>query len=313
MTCKNMPRSWKLKDIVHKLNSKCEIKPTPGLTGVQQSLKARLVTRIECLIDTIPEDTTDYVLRVRLNGDGTKIGRNLHVINFTFTLPVEARSLSAAGNHTIAILKVPEKYEELFLELSDITREVEELDSIEVNGINFKLEVFLSGDWKFLALILGLDAANSTYSCLWCSKHGACSIEEIIANARLPKSAKRYNCSHRPIFPSIPLDHIVIDTLHLFLRITDLLTNLLIQDIRSQDGIDKRTSPTFRTKATNMVAYEKFLNETCKIPFQWHVSPETKQLKWRDLTGPEKPRLFAKIQIPQLFPSLPHAVAIQEL
>ena len=126
---------------------------------------------------------------------------------------------------------------------------------------------FFSGDWKFLALILGLDAANSTYSCLWCSKHGVRSIEEIIANARLPKSAKRYNCSHRPIFPSIPLDHVVIDTPHLFLRVTDLLTNLLIQDIRSQDGIDKRTSPTFRTKATNMVTYEKFLMKHAESHF----------------------------------------------
>ena len=77
---------------------------------------------------------------MRLNDDSTKIGRNLHENNFTFTLPVEARSLSAAENHTIAILKIPEKYKELLLELSDITREVEELDSIEVNGINFKLE-----------------------------------------------------------------------------------------------------------------------------------------------------------------------------
>lgn len=37
-----------------------------------------------------------------------------------------------------------------------------------------------------------------------------------------------------------------------------------------------------------------------KLPFQWYVNPETKQLKWRDLTGPEKLRLFSTIHIPQL-------------
>jgi len=79
---------------------------------------------------------------VKLSGDGTKIGNNLHVINFTFVLPDEERSLSAAGNHTIAILKIPEAYEELLLGLSDIAREVEQLNCIEVNGINFKLEFF---------------------------------------------------------------------------------------------------------------------------------------------------------------------------
>ena len=128
-----------------------------------------------------------------------------------------------------------------------VTHEVEQLDCIEVNGINFKLEVFLSGDWKFLALILGLDAANSNHSCLWCKcpskerhdlikmwsltdrKHGARWIEEIIAKFSLPKSVERYNCSHRPVFPSIPIDH-VMDTLHLFLRITDLLTKLTCSD-----------------------------------------------------------------------------------
>ena len=163
MVCKDMPRSWKLKDVVQKLNSKSEIKPTPGYTGVQQSLRTRLTRRIECLIETVPIHSTDHVLRVKLSGDGTKIGKNLHVINFTFVLPDEEQSLSAAGNHTIAILKIPEAYEEL-LGLSDIAREVEQLNCIEVNGINFKLEFFLSGDWKFLALVLGLDAANSNHS-----------------------------------------------------------------------------------------------------------------------------------------------------
>ena len=69
MACKDMPRSWKLKDVVQKLNSESEIKPAPGLTGVQQSLKTRLIKRIERLIDTIPKEATDRVLRVKLSGD----------------------------------------------------------------------------------------------------------------------------------------------------------------------------------------------------------------------------------------------------
>ena len=135
------PRSWKLKYVVQKLNSKSEIKPTSGYTGVQQSLTTRLTSRIECLIETIPKDSTDCVLRVKPCGDTTKIGKNLHEINFTFVLPDEEQSLPAAGNHTIAILKIPEAYEVL-LGLSDIAHEVKQLDCMEVNGINFKLEFF---------------------------------------------------------------------------------------------------------------------------------------------------------------------------
>ena len=70
---------------------------------------------------------------------------------------------------------------------------------------------------------------------------GAITIDEIKHFAALPKSRKRYNYSRNPIFDFIPIDHVIIDTLHLFLRISDLLINLLIQELRRQDGIEKST------------------------------------------------------------------------
>ena len=47
-----------------------------------------------------------------------------------------------------------------------------------------------------------------------------------------------------------------------------------------------------------------------KIPFRWTIC---KKLKWRDLTGPEKIHLFEAIDIPCLFPDVPHGVVIQKL
>lgn len=44
-----------------------------------------------------------------------------------------------------------------------------------------------------------------------------------------------------------------------------------------------------------MATYEKILNDTCKIDFKWFLSKYTEELKWRDLTGPEKLRLFSHI------------------
>ena len=44
-------------------------------------------------------------------GDGTQIGKHLHVINFGSTLlDDEETAYSAAGYHCIAIVKEPEKY-----------------------------------------------------------------------------------------------------------------------------------------------------------------------------------------------------------
>ena len=123
---------------------------------------------------------------------------------------------------------------------------------------------------------------------------------------------KIFGCLKLPIFSSIPIDHIIIDTLHLFLRIADMLINLLIMQLRRQDGIDKqRTLRLDRSKQTHLASYEIFLNEECKIPFRWYTDEQ--KLKYRDLTGPEKHRLFRKMNISTLFPSIPKASDIQEL
>ena len=39
----------------------------------------------------------------------------------------------------------------------------------------------------------------------------------------------------------------------------------------------------------------------------------SKMLKWQDLTGPEKYKVFSTIQIPQTFPSLPQADKVQDI
>ena len=45
---------------------------------------------------------------------------------------------------------------------------------------------------------------------------------------------------HKPAhFPCIPIARVIPDILHLFLRILDVLTNLLISELRRLDGIDK--------------------------------------------------------------------------
>lgn len=53
-------------------------------------------------------------VRVKLSGDGTNIGKRLHVINFTFTLLDEGSvAYGYEGNHTLAVLKEPENYKSL--------------------------------------------------------------------------------------------------------------------------------------------------------------------------------------------------------
>lgn len=115
-------------------------------------------------------------------------------------------------------------------------------------------------------------------------------------------------------FHQIPVDHIIPDVLHLFLRIGDVLIHLLIMELRRLDGIERTTINSLNKElATNVSKYEQFLKEDCKISFHMYVDKDAKVLKWRDLCGPEKLKLFNKIDIPTSFPGIPNATLVQKL
>ena len=83
-------------------------------------------------------------------------------------------------------------------------------------------------------------------------------------------------------------------------------------ELRRQDGIDKqRNFKLDQSKQTHLASYETYLKEDCKISFQWYSDEQ--HLKWRDLTGPEKHRLFCNINISTLFPKIPKCSDIQAL
>ena len=117
----------------------------------------------------------------------------------------------------------------------------------------------------------------------------------------------------RATFSIYTIKRVVIDSLHLFLRITDVLINLLIRDLQIHDSITK-ASDIDRTPSNSCVKiYEEFLNVKCKIRFKWNVDRSSKEITYRDLTGPEKIRLFKGINIVSLFPALSKAGQIGQL
>ena len=76
------------------MNNKWNIHLTPSGNGVQQSISDRLLVRLKALIiKSIPVPTT---LKVKLTGDGTFIGKHIHVVNIAFTLLNEENHAMAA-------------------------------------------------------------------------------------------------------------------------------------------------------------------------------------------------------------------------
>ena len=161
---------------------------------------------------------TDSTVRVKLTGDGTRLGKHLHVVNFAFTILEEGtKAYSPSGNHCIAILKEGEDYDSLRRGLQDIVCQVQDLTTITIRDQTLNIVYYLGGDWKFLALVTGVGAATSTYACIWCkcptlerydcsqkwsisdTAKGARTLEE---NRTLAKSRgkQKYNVVNEPIF-----------------------------------------------------------------------------------------------------------------
>lgn len=315
---------------MNKLNNNWNLKPTPGdAEGIQMSFQESISEHIKRLRTTGALKPGE-VIQVKLSGDGTKIGKRLNVINITYTIINEKnRAMSEKGNYLLAVIKAKESYETLSQSLSDIIKEMEKMGEINVDGNIYHLEYFLGGDWKFLACVCGIGGANADYACIWCTcpklkRHdikkiwsildpdlGARNLEQIKKFAR----SNKFNCNHAPLFSFIPLSHVVIDTLHLYLRISDNLIELLIRELKVCDAIEKKKtfSDNFpRDKYKHIAEYERFV-QSLGIPFQFYVGKESKNLEYRDLTGPDKLNLFKNINISSLLPNSPNNKIIEQI
>jgi hypothetical protein len=150
---------------------------------------------------------------------------------------------------------------------------MESLKSITINDITFDIEYYLGGDWKFLAMATGIDSATSTFACIWCkcpkdqranttrkwsitdTDHGARTIEENIQLAG--RSTSKFNVSNTPLFPSIPLTRVVVDNLHMFLCVSDVLVDILITELRTLDKINQAIKLKSLDNLTHLAMFEK--------------------------------------------------------
>ena len=108
-------------------------------------------------------------IRVKITGDGTQVSHSMHLLVFAFTILYGSDNPNSPGeNHIIAMINSQEKYIHLSEAVTDIANDIQLTKLITVDGHEFNIEFFLGADMKFVAIYLGLEAANATYSCIWC-------------------------------------------------------------------------------------------------------------------------------------------------
>ena len=122
---------------------------------------------------------------------------------------------------------------------------------LQVNDKEIPVEVFLGGgDYKFLLMAMGLTGATSDYACLWCKLHklqrwdmskpleyyNEGDLKRTLQQLKdLYNSSKAFSCKNKPLF-DIELDHVILDELHLMMRVTDRLTENLIKKVMERDS-----------------------------------------------------------------------------
>ncbi|RIB07881.1 hypothetical protein C2G38_2213141 [Gigaspora rosea] len=96
---------------------------------------------------------------------------------------------------------------------------------VDKDGIHWPIEFYFSGDWKFAYIIMGQNAPNSEYFCLYCecnskSRHNMDLSWTHTGNSKGQKKP--------PLFFAINLFNFIPDELHLLLRITNILMDEFI-------------------------------------------------------------------------------------
>ena len=165
-----LPSKCSLKQRVRELNKLWNIFETPcDQLGIQMSLKESLTGQISRVQKGNALKNTD-TLKIKISGDGTRIGKFLQLLNMPYTIINEgAVAASLRGSHILAIVKAKDDYANIRDSLIGLREEMKNLSGISVNGTNYKIEYFIGGDWKFLATVCGIGPANHNSACIWCN------------------------------------------------------------------------------------------------------------------------------------------------
>jgi hypothetical protein len=210
-------------------------------------------------------------LLLKLSGDGRNVGRNVKHTMITLCLLNEGEKvLSPYFQYTIGLYVGSENYDTLAAVFKKACFEITDLQQngfIDANGVVWPTLFFFTADWKFMALALGLNAANAKYFCFYChctdkerwNVNQIWTVEkdmnQIIQNFKAVPGH-----IHPCLLKSIPLSHWILDELHLMLRISDVLFDTLwfrlTKDPLFKETILKKLKAHFQSIGVKMEFYK---------------------------------------------------------
>ena len=147
-----------LKELQH-LTRKCQV----AYKGFWDCLEKILAS----LQRVNPYSCSNREIGIKISGDGTTVSCSVYLVVIPFVIHNETFASSSNDHYTIVSVNWEESYEYIAECNTDLLTEMESLKSLQVSDYTHNFTYFLGADMKFLAMVLGIEAANSTYSCIW--------------------------------------------------------------------------------------------------------------------------------------------------
>ncbi|RHZ80139.1 hypothetical protein Glove_139g11 [Diversispora epigaea] len=268
--------------------------------GATRSLIGLLITLLPDLTEgDNPILHKDDVIKIKLGGDGRQVGRyNHHVMLTACILNEKNKVLSPKHQYCICLYPGIEKYESLTIAHQQIIEELIILHNEGLkdnNNVYWKVEFWFTADWKYMALILGINGPTSNYFCLWCEchKNERWNIDKNWSNAENTKGKIRAN-----LLPFLTSKYCVPDELHLMLRIVDVLLDLFFMELMRDPSAFDKILPCETMSIREKI--ELKMQEIGVTSFKF-IPPEkkTKYSKWSwcTLMGPAKLKIIEKFPL----------------
>ena len=188
-----------------------------------------------------------------------------------------------------------ETYATLRIALLEIIAKLEEIKTIIIEGKEFKI--------KWLANCSGINAANSHKPCIWCTWDTTQPIDlearwNIDGRTHEIGATKLNQASHDgyvklPLMKFIQFKQTIVDTLHMCLRVTDVIFKKLIDHICSLDG-DYEGVDLFRRPLFNK--FKEFLEIDCNLQNPVVYDKTKDSWKIRSLNEPERMKILSNMK-----------------
>lgn len=154
--CEGLPKTNKIRDRIRALNENWDITCLPGdFKGAQQSFRETLSQRIKLLKRQNDPSVGGCKVRVKLAGDGTYIGRNLHVVGFGCQIVGDR---CPSNVQILAVAQIKEQYDDVKAAFANLLDELENFSknsNITIDGVRFAVELYVGADLKFINMFLG--------------------------------------------------------------------------------------------------------------------------------------------------------------